>query len=306
MNQRVYGLLGIGSKMANWNAGMDGNPRSLYDGTFFGSDKALKYSMKKHWFNNDEKVLYIKTMKIEKDKLQPRELKERYKELFADLTKKTPSHDVLTNLLSAIDVKNFGATFAVEDHNIGITGAVQVGQGINMYEDADVQRMQILSPFRNSNKADAEATSLGEKLISDEAHYVYPFSVNPANYKDLEEVIKGFEGYEQEDYATFKDTALISATALQTNSKAGCYNEFAMFIELKEGSLCYLPHLQSYISFSKEEEKVVYDITKIGEMLQSFENEIEKVEVYYDPFHVEVSGNAPKLSKMNIFTKETV
>ena len=47
MNKRVYGVIGISSIMANWNADFSGYPKSLSDGTVFGSDKALKYPMKK-------------------------------------------------------------------------------------------------------------------------------------------------------------------------------------------------------------------------------------------------------------------
>ena len=49
MNKRVYGVIGISSIMANWNADFSGYPKSLSDGTVFGSDKALKYPMKKMW-----------------------------------------------------------------------------------------------------------------------------------------------------------------------------------------------------------------------------------------------------------------
>ena len=42
MNKRVYGVIGIFPSMANWNADFSGYPKSLSDGTVFGSDKALK------------------------------------------------------------------------------------------------------------------------------------------------------------------------------------------------------------------------------------------------------------------------
>ena len=47
MEKRVYGVLGISSIMANWNADFTGYPKSMSDGTVYGSDKALKYPMKK-------------------------------------------------------------------------------------------------------------------------------------------------------------------------------------------------------------------------------------------------------------------
>ena len=77
MENRVYGVLGISSIMANWNADFTGYPKSMSDGTVYGSDKALKYPMKKMWDNEGKKVLYIKSMKFsEKDgALVPKSLK---------------------------------------------------------------------------------------------------------------------------------------------------------------------------------------------------------------------------------------
>lgn len=137
MDKRVYGVIGVSSKMANWNADFSGYPRSLSDGTIFGSDKALKYPMRKMWDNEGKKVLYMKSMNFSKKNdtitLVPNSLKERYEKLFAvdDLKKCKDNKEVLTNLMTAVDVKNFGATFAEAKNNISITGAVQFGQGIN-------------------------------------------------------------------------------------------------------------------------------------------------------------------------------
>lgn len=143
MDKRVYGVIGISSIMANWNADFSGYPKSLSDGTIFGSDKALKYPMKKMWDNEGKKVLYMKSMKFSPQKdgtvtLVPNSLKERYEKLFDvdDLGKCKDAKEVLSNLMSAVDVKNFGATFAEAKNNISITGAVQFGQGINKYSES--------------------------------------------------------------------------------------------------------------------------------------------------------------------------
>ena len=39
MDKRVYGVLGISSIMANWNADFSGYPKTTSDGRTFGSDK---------------------------------------------------------------------------------------------------------------------------------------------------------------------------------------------------------------------------------------------------------------------------
>ena len=132
MDKRVYGVLGISAIMANWNADFSGYPKTITSGEIFGSDKALKYPMKKMWDDQGDKVLYIKSLRFEKGKkgatsLIPRSLKERYEQLFQveDLKKNTDVKEVLENLFQAVDVKNFGATFAEASVNISITGAVQ-------------------------------------------------------------------------------------------------------------------------------------------------------------------------------------
>lgn len=74
--------------MANWNADFSGFPKTTTKGQFFGSDKALKFPMKKMWEEAGEKVLNIKSFTVSKpDKngavfLVPRTLKERYEYIF--------------------------------------------------------------------------------------------------------------------------------------------------------------------------------------------------------------------------------
>jgi CRISPR-associated protein Csh2 len=79
---RIYGIIGIKAKMANWNADFTGRPKSTSNGDIFGSDKALKYPMKKMWEAEGKKVLFIKSWKpeiCEKDKkINPKNIIERY------------------------------------------------------------------------------------------------------------------------------------------------------------------------------------------------------------------------------------
>ena len=82
MNKRVYGVIGIRSVLANWNADFTGRPKTTSDGNIFGSDKAFKYPIKKMWESENEKVLYVKSYKNEKGNLQARTLAERFEQLF--------------------------------------------------------------------------------------------------------------------------------------------------------------------------------------------------------------------------------
>lgn len=282
--------------MANWNADFSGYPKTTSDGETFGSDKALKYPMKKMWDNEGKKVLYIKSMRFSEGKkgeevtLIPRTLKERYEFLFQveDLKNCKDIKEVLRNLMSAVDVKNFGATFAESGSNISITGAVQIGQGFNKYDGTNPEEQQILSPFRADTKEDTEAknSTLGTKIVSNEAHYFYPFVINPLAYKELTE-LGVTEGYTEEDYQNFRRTAIVSATSFATNAKVGCENEFALFVETKADT--YLPNLSEYVDFEKTEEKNRI-ILSCAEFLDQMKDHVEKIDIYYNPHTTDLQG----------------
>lgn len=312
MEKRVYGVLGISSIMANWNADFTGYPKSMSDGTVYGSDKALKYPMKKMWENEGKKVLYIKSMKFsEKDgSLVPNSLKERYENIFGvkDLKDAKDSKEVLTNLMSAVDVKNFGATFAEAKNNFSITGAVQFGQGFNKYDGTVAEEQQILSPFRDGSKdseknEEAKNSTLGTKVTSNEAHYFYPFVINPLAYKEL--VALGVtEGYTEEDYQNFKRTALVSATAYATNAKEGCENEFAFFVETDPE--VYLPNLSEYITFEKGDKQNTIDISACEKILNEMREKIKSIEVYYNPYTTKLVSEGKGVQVYNIVTQKEV
>ncbi|AGL00109.1 type I CRISPR-associated protein Cas7 [Desulfoscipio gibsoniae] len=305
---RVYGILAVGAYMANFNADLSGYPKTTTDNHIFGSDKALKYPMKRMWQMQGEPVLYIKSMKSmqtdkEGEKIQPRDLNERYTYLFGNLDEKTSSKEVLSRLFSAIDVMNFGATFAEKKQNISITGAVQINQGRNLFEDTHVLTQEILSPFRNSNEKSEEklASSMGTKIVTDEAHYVYSFSVNPANYNVFIELADGFEGYTSEAYEKFKWAARVATTAFNTNSKSGCENELALFIELKEDSQLFLANLDRYVTVRKKGDHILYDLSKLAKVLEPRQGEIQSVELYCNLDTVEVDYGSLPCSVQSIY-----
>ena len=306
MKKRVYGVLGISSVMANWNADFTGYPKSTSEGKIFGSDKAFKYPMKRMWEQQGEKVLYIKSLHFENKtgNLVPRSLKERYEFIFGveDLKNCKEPKEVIKNLFQAIDVKNFGATFAEEKNNISITGAVQFGQGMNYYEQSEAQEQQILSPFRDAKVDDAKNSTLGTKIVSDEAHYFYPFSVNPLAYKEYVE-LGVTEGYTEEEYETFKKTSLVAATSYATNAKEGCENEFGLFVETAPD--CYLPNLTSMIRFKKGEDKNKISVL-CGSLLNEMKEQIEKVEIYYNPSTTEIETDIEGVKCYHIFTQKEV
>ena len=312
MEKRIYGVLGISSIMANWNADFTGYPKSMSDGTVYGSDKALKYPMKKMWDDEGKKVLYIKSMKFgENNTLIPKSIKERYEDIFHvdKLEDAKDGKEVLTNLLSAVDVKNFGATFAEPKAkvNVSITGAVQFGQGFNKYEGTTAEEQQILSPFRDAKdeekKEEAKNSTLGTKITSNEAHYFYPFVINSMAYKEFVQ-LGVTDGYTEEDYQNFKRTALVSATSYATNAKEGCENEFALFVETE--SDMYLPNLTEYITFEKGDKLNTIDISEVASIINAVKDRVKSVEVYYNPYTTNLVSGIEDEKVFNIITLKEV
>lgn len=133
-------------------------------------------------------------------------------------------------------------------------------------------------------------TSIGSKTIVNEAHYFYPITVNPANYDNLIG-IADYEGYSDEDYEKLKRALLMCATALETNSKTGCENEFSLFVECKENSDLYLANLDDYIEMQDEDGTRIVDITKLQGLLKDKKEEIKSIEVYFNPYKLKLKYN---------------
>lgn len=230
-------------------------------------------------------------------------MKERYIKVFEDEDLKDVKK-VLTNLMNAVDIKNFGATFAEAGCNIAITGAVQIGQGFNKYDNSTAQEQPILSPFADSTDENAKNSTIGTKITSNEAHYFYPFVINPLAYKELIE-LGVTEGYTEEDYQNFKRTALVSVTAFATNSKVGCENEFAVFVETESDA--YLPNLSEYITFAKDEDKNIIDLKNLTDILNDMNQQIKSIEIYYNPYTTELTNDDIKdVKHFNIITSKEV
>ena len=113
------------------------------------------------------------------------------------------------------------------------------------------------------------------------------------------------EGYTEDDYQNFKRTALVSATAFATNSKVGCENEFAIFVETQ--SDIYLPNLSEYVTFTKGEDKNIIDLEALTNILNDMSQQIKSVEIYYNPYTTELVNSNRKVAKhFNIITSKEV
>jgi CRISPR-associated protein Csh2 len=246
------------------------------------------------------------TKKSAKAELKINTLAQRYVIVFGEEVDKKNQINVIKNFFTAIDTITFGGTFAEAGSNFNSTGVVQFNHFINKYDKSNPISMQILSPFPSDTES--SASSIGEQIIVDEAHYFGGFSVFPNQTKKFEEIIDDFEGYTEEDYKIFKETSLTCFNNLNTCAKAGCQNEFVMFVELKDESKLAMPDLATFIDFSKEDEVNVIGLTRLSQYLNSknIEKEIQNIEIYYNSFDSKLEGNINNANIFNILTKEEV
>lgn len=305
---RVFGCTIVKVINSNYNADFSGQPRTLPNGNCYATDKAMKYPIR-HYIRNvfiNETVFYYKTYN---EQINPLSLDETYLKYFSDYRtikikqKKKGSdkeeidkRDVANKLLSCIDIRLFGATFACKTSNkslktnISLHGPVQINHGVNIWTENNIYSEQILSPFSNkeddSDSSDEkEMTTIGRQSKLEEGHYLHHFSVNPQNLRDMVALAgEGAQSLSDEDIDKLKEAMRRGVTWYDSASKAGCENEMLVWIQLKDGSKAVLPNLTSLIELSaqKENGKYVYDMAKLSTKLSRFGEEIETIEVYYD------------------------
>lgn len=291
--KRVFGCVIVKAINSNYNADFSGQPRTLPDGTVYATDKALKYTVKNYIkdVNEKEYVLYFKRLKKEKEDFNPFDLVGAYEEKFKDSKVKTEKTEgIAKNLLSCIDVRLFGATFApkgegIKGKNISIHGPVQINHGVNVWHENNIFSEQIMSPFRNPGESGSEeknATTLGRQSKLQEGHYVHHFSVNPQNLKDVLTIAGVETGLTTDDITILKEAMRRGATWYDSAAKAGTENELLIWVQLKAQSKLVLPNFTSFISIekAKQEGKSVYDLTKLTAEVKKYQTEIEAIEIY--------------------------
>lgn len=330
---RVYGCAVVKAINANYNADFSGQPRTLPNGTVYATDKAFKYTVKNYLKDvyQEEKILGFKRFKQDKE-FVPFSLMEAFCNLFPELmeiTKKKQKNDdddagkdssesfklkgsktkVAKALLSCIDVRTFGFTFAGKSKDkkdniaISIHGPVQINFGVNLWKEAQKYTDQIMSPFRNPDdkSEDKQASTLGSQSRLDEGHYLHHFSINPQNLCDITSLAgDGCEKLTDEDIEKLKEAMRRGATWYDSASKAGCENEMLVWVLLKEGSKIVLPNFTDLITLKdeKEEGKCVYDFAKLKSVLEKVSNEIDSIDVFYNKQTCKLE-NLPEKTKEN-------
>lgn len=292
MENRVFGLVGIKSKMANWNSDFTSMPRTLSSGKIFASQQTIKYQIRKRLNDlyEDEQIFSRKTYRESAGTMVPQSLEERFYDLFnLDTKEKLTSMDAQKLLLSCLDVKLFGLTFAIKKLNFGLQGVVQFGDAMNIDDQATIESVQIMSPWRNPSekvvkkedeiiRQERGATTLGERFITDEAHYLYPFSISPHNL-DIYAEQELTEGFTESDYAKFTKAVLSCGQASPSSSKGNCLTEVAVFIEGDE--TLALPPLDSMVSFIRKgggngKNQFTFDLS----ILHGIEDRIRSIDIY--------------------------
>jgi len=289
---RVYGCVVVKAINANYNADFSGLPRRLKsDGSFYATDKSFKWLVRNYIKKNysEEKILFTKVVD---SKLNTMKLKEAFETLSEEKISKDNMKDTLfPKLLNFIDVRLFGAVFSPEgkkDNNISIHGNVQINHATDLYKKGRVYTDEILAPF----------TAIGSMSKATEAHYIHNFSVNPQNLLSWKETVSDIKVLSNNDINILKNAFNNSATFYDSHSKAGVENELSIYVTLNENSILTLPSFAQFIIFKKgkDDENNSFEITNLINYLSKYENEIEKVELFYIEELLDVINSSDKLT----------
>lgn len=300
----VYGIIGIGVKNSNYNAGFDKFPKTNGD-YIYASPQSFCFAIREQLYNQGKKVLFRKTTKEDGN---VNGLSERYYNLFQTEDVKKEVESLRRNLLNADDIKLFGCVYPGAS-NFSVVGAVQIGYGFNKYENTNIIKDIVLSPFANNKNGEKSASTMGEVIITDKAHYLHSFTINPFVYNEY--IMEGFEGFTEEDYQMFKSASLIAVSNLNTRSKFGCQNEFGLFVEMKDEvkNLINLNGLDEYVKVydDEESEKVVYDLEQLKRILIAVRDKVKSIEIYYNPYTLKIKGlDKLEAKTFNIITREEI
>ena len=207
---------------------------------------------------------------------------------------------IAKDLLSCIDIRLFGATFAKKSKDnvaISIHGPVQITHGVNVWHENNFYSEQIMSPFRNPNEKneDNTATTLGRQSRLHEGHYLHHFSVNPKNLEEILELAgNDANTLKDDDISKLKEALQKGVTYYDSAAKVGCENELLVWVTLKPESKLVMPNFTQLMKMSKEkvDGKVQLDMSELKKVVDVNKNEIEAFEIYLNNASI-IIANAP-------------
>jgi CRISPR-associated protein Csh2 len=301
-NKRVFGAAIVKAVNSNYNADFSGQPRTLPNGKVYATDKAFKYTIKNYLKDvyTGEKIFYFKRLNEE---FNPLTLEDTYFKVF-NTEEATDKKVVAKNILSCIDIRLFGSTFALKGRGGGkialsIHGPVQINHGVNIWDENNIYSEQITAPFSSPGDKDKGMTTIGRQSKLEEGHYLHHFSVNPKNLEEIVELAgEGTDTLSDEDINKLKEAMRRGASYYDSASKAGTDNEFLIWVQLNENSKLVLPNFTSLITMKPEKEdgKVVLDLEKLTTELAKHTAEIDKVEIYRNEGAIKIE-NPPENTK---------
>ncbi|MDD3160139.1 MAG: type I CRISPR-associated protein Cas7 [Candidatus ainarchaeum sp.] len=276
IDKSYNGLLVVKARNGNFNAGFDGNPRTLPDGRIFATDKALKYCIREYLATFKDKPVFVRRERIVKENKKDHILS--YLTLEENFSKKTglqevpigKDHELLQKLKEFIDIRLFGIVFSVNS-NISLTGPVQISYGLNKLNDSNIYCSQILSPYKNPNEKskDSAQTTIGNETRADEVYYVYNISVNSNN--------ANLTDFSKNDLVVLKEALLNSVDPITSCTKFGC--ESICLIWLNNKNNIILNNLDEFLEIIKLNGKVELNIKNLKEYLKNYGfNGLEKEE----------------------------
>lgn len=290
---RAYGFVVVKAINSNYNADFSGAPRTLPNGQIYATDKALKYTIKNFMKDayTDETVFYMKRLNGE---MKPLSLDHAYAEVFPehkdlDAKKKDTKSIVIKDILSCIDIRLFGSTFAkkAKGGNIALSihGPVQINHGVNIWSEGNIFAEQITSPFNSKEDSSNEQSTIGRQQRLEEGHYVHHFSINPKNL--VEVASHGQEGTQTistNDVDKLKEAMRKGVTYYDSAAKAGSENEILFYVQLNESSMLVLPNFTELVkmSNSRADGKRYFDLMEVKNEIAKHSNEIELCEIYYN------------------------
>lgn len=308
---RAYGFAVIKAINSNYNADFSGQPRTLPNGQVYATDKALKYTVRNYLkeIYPKEKVFYFKRLNSE---LNPLSLDHAYTTVFPehkdlDAKKNDTKSIVIKDILSCIDIRLFGSTFAkkAKGGNIALSlhGPVQINHGVNIWGEGNIFSEQITSPFNSDSDSKNEQTTIGRQSKLEEGHYVHHFSINP---KNIEEIAKhGQEGTQtlsENDIELLKEGLRKGATYYDSAAKAGTENEMLFYVELNEDSKLVLPNFTEMVSISdsRKDGKRYFNLEAIKNELDKHKSEISKCEIYFNSNNLSVENMPSNCKQLDL------